>query len=93
MCIKTAFLTGTTVGDKVMLPTVSFAANATQMSFVVKTKHFSTKAAFAVTVNKMQRLTFILKDLSFSRTIQAVLSHAINSNRISYSPRINLKYI
>jgi len=38
--MKRAFLTGATVGDKVMLPTVGFAANATQMPFVVKTKHF-----------------------------------------------------
>jgi hypothetical protein len=90
---KKSILTGAIVADKVMLPTVNFATNATQMPFVVKTKHFSTKAAFAVTVNKMQMLTFILKDLFFSRKIQAVLSHAINSNRISYSPRINLKYI
>jgi len=33
-------LTGATVGDKVMFPTVGFAANETQMPFVVKTKHF-----------------------------------------------------
>jgi hypothetical protein len=65
-------LTGATVGDKIMLPTVGLAANETQMPFVVKTKHFSTKAAFAVTVNKTQRLMFFLKDLSFPRTSPVV---------------------
>lgn len=85
--------TGATVGDEVMLATVCFAADETQMPFVVKTKHFSTKAALAVTVNKLQRTTFTFKDLSFPRKIQAVMSHAINRKSNSYSPRINLKCV
>jgi len=78
-----------------MFPTVGFAANETQMPFVVKTKCVSTKAAFAVTVNNKQRLAFILKDLSFPRLIQGAMLHVINtsSNRNSYSPRNNMKCI
>jgi hypothetical protein len=43
--LEKSVLTGATVGDEVMLPTVCFAANETLVHCVVKTKYFFNKSS------------------------------------------------
>ncbi|UYV75884.1 hypothetical protein LAZ67_13001669 [Cordylochernes scorpioides] len=94
--LEAQILTGTKVGQTVLVPKISLAPSDTNLPFILKRRQFPLRLAFAMTINKAQGQTFARVGLLLH---EPVFTHGqlyvafsrvrtLNSIRVKLNPRL-----
>ncbi|UYV69156.1 hypothetical protein LAZ67_6002606 [Cordylochernes scorpioides] len=74
--LEAQILTGTKVGQTVLVPKISLAPSDTNLPFILKRRQFPLRLAFAMTINKAQGQTFARGAMTSQRYVDDVLRPA-----------------